>query len=213
MKKLIFLALAIIIMTGVTFAQQTKIHPTIVLPTRASAFGQQVKIDDFVYIKADSSLYISKVGMGPAATGTYFLAVASRFTAVNNKHVWPVYVKAGVIYQFAPVARAATITLTVADMLAGVISSISAAAVSLTMPTATLIAAAIPNCGAGTLFDLLIDNSGGANTVTMVLGSGITNPAGAVTTTAPLTVTTTHKVGMYRFYFTSATAAIFARVF
>jgi len=85
--------------------------------------------------------------------------------------------------------------------------------VSLTTPTATAIAALIPGVAQGTTFDLIIDNSAGANTVTMVLGSGITVTTPVITGGATLTVGTVNKVGLFRFYFTSATTANVFRIY
>jgi len=109
-------------------------------------------------------------------------------------------------------AENVTDTLTAAQMLGGAITSTSAAVVALTTPTAASILALISGGGVGTQFDLAIDNSAGASTITLTLDGSITAPVGAVTGGNTLTVTTTHKVGIFRFYFTSPTAAVVYRV-
>jgi hypothetical protein len=110
------------------------------------------------------------------------------------------------------VAINASAVATAAQMLAGVITSTSAAATAITTPTAAAILALIAGGGIGTSFDLTIDNSAGASTVTLTLDGSITAPVGAVTGGNTLTVTTTHKVGIFRFVYTSATAAVVFRI-
>jgi hypothetical protein len=103
--------------------------------------------------------------------------------------------------------------ISAANMLAGVITSTSAAATTLTTPTATAIAAQIPGCAQGTAFDLIIDNSAGASTVTLALDASITvvNPA-IITGGATLTLATL-TTGKFSFYFTSGTTAKVYRVY
>ena len=82
MKKIILMAIAILL-TCSAFAQQTKKHQIFVLPTRATTFGEFVKINDFFYVIADSTLYCSKVAVGPNANGTYLLASTTRYNVAN----------------------------------------------------------------------------------------------------------------------------------
>ena len=103
-----------------------------------------------------------------------------------------------------------TATATTAQILGGVITSTSVAPVTITLPTATALGTAL-GAARGTVFNLVVDNSAGANTVTVALGSGITAPAGAITGGTTLTVSTTNKVGIFKFYFTSATTAVVFR--
>lgn len=105
----------------------------------------------------------------------------------------------------------ATGSLTAALIAGGAITSTSAAAVTMTTVTATAIAAAI-GATTGSMYDFAIDNSAGANTVTLALDASITAPVGAVTGGNTLTITTTHKVGVFRLYFTSPTAAVIYRI-
>lgn len=105
----------------------------------------------------------------------------------------------------------ATATATVAQVSTGYITSTSAAPVTITLPTATALASSL-GATAGTTFTLLVDNSAGANTVTIALGTGITVATPANTGGATLTVSTANVVAEFRFIFTSATTAIIARV-
>ncbi len=108
-----------------------------------------------------------------------------------------------------PFALNATGTLTAAQIRAGVITSTSAAAVTATLPTATLLATAL-KAARGTWFDFAVDNSG-PNTVTVAVGTGITAATEVVTGGATLTVAT-GATGLFRIYFTSATTGKLYRV-
>lgn len=111
-------------------------------------------------------------------------------------------------------AAPATATLTAAQVATGYISSTSAAATSLTLPTGTLLGAAL-GAVQGTVFDLYIDNTAGASTITMVVAvNGILSALAAAEVggsgllTVPAGVT-----GQARFtlMFSSATAYTFTR--
>lgn len=107
------------------------------------------------------------------------------------------------------VAINATATATAEDIHGGLITSTSAAATSITTPTATALAS-FKGAGRGYSFDFSIDNSAGANTVTLVLGAGLT-AASALTGGTTLTVAA-GAVGRFRVQFVSATAAVIARM-
>ena len=109
-------------------------------------------------------------------------------------------------------AKDATATLTAAECLAGVITSTSAAAVALTLPSAADLIAVLNGGGQGTTFELIIDNSAGANSVTITPSATIAAITSPFTVTNPMIVTTAQKVGCFKFYFTSATSAIVSRV-
>lgn len=116
-----------------------------------------------------------------------------------------------VTFNSVPVAINSTGLATAAQIGAGVITSTSGAATSITTPTAAQILAQI-GATTGSTFELIIDNSAGANTVTLVLDGSITAPAGAITGGNTLTITTTHKVGVFLLYFTSLTTAVIYRI-
>lgn len=105
-------------------------------------------------------------------------------------------------------------TATAAQVATGYITSTSAAAVSITMPTGTLLGTAL-GAVQGTVFDLFIDNTAGANVVTIVAGvNAILSDAGTTTAASFGDVTVGSGVtGLARFtlMFSSATAYVFTR--
>lgn len=111
----------------------------------------------------------------------------------------------------------ATATVTATQLKGGLLTSTSEAAVTMTLPTATLIGTAL-NAEQGTTFDFYVDNTAGANTVTVAVGSGIVaakqTGTGNTANDVLLTVaaSSTVGVGLFRLYFKSATAAILYRI-
>lgn len=101
--------------------------------------------------------------------------------------------------------------ISAAQLATGYITSTSAAAVTANLPTATLLATAL-GASAGTSFEFIVDNSGGANTVTIAVNTGITAATPVITGGATLTVTTANAIGIFRLVFTSATAAKLFRI-
>jgi hypothetical protein len=110
----------------------------------------------------------------------------------------------------------ATATATAAEVATGYITSTSAAATTITLPTGTLLGAAL-GATAGTTLDLFVDNTAGANTVTIAVATnGILSAAaaagsgaGAGLLTVPSGVT---GIGCFRIMFSSATAYVFSRI-
>lgn len=107
-----------------------------------------------------------------------------------------------------------TATATAAQILNGAITSTSGAATTITLPTATLLATAL-GASQGSSFDLFIDNTAGANTVTIALGTGMAQAVivpnggtGALTVAASATL----GVGCFRIYFSSTTTAVVSRI-
>ena len=114
----------------------------------------------------------------------------------------------------SPVAINATATATAAQVATGYITSTSAAATTITLPTGTLLGTAL-GATQGTVLDLYVDNTAGASTVTIavatngVLSSAAVDTAGSFgDLTIPSGVT-----GLARFtiMFSSATAYVFTR--
>ncbi len=107
----------------------------------------------------------------------------------------------------------ATGTITAAMVAGGGISSTSAAGVTATLDTATLIA---NNIGAtrGTSINFIVDNTAGANTVTVVVGTGIVAATPIITGGDTLTVaaSATQGIGLFKLVFSSATAAVLYRM-
>ena len=108
----------------------------------------------------------------------------------------------------------ATATATAAQVVAGYITSTSAAATAITLPTGTLLGAAL-GATQGTALDLYIDNTAGASTVTIVVAvNGILSSAAADTPGSFGDLTIAAGVtGLARFtiMFSSATAYVFTR--
>ena len=108
----------------------------------------------------------------------------------------------------------ATATVTAAQAATGYITSTSAAATTLTLPTGTLLGAAL-GAVQGTVFDLYIDNTAGASTVTVAVAvNGILSAlAVAVAASAGLLTIPSGVTGQAKFtlMFSSATAYTFTR--
>jgi hypothetical protein len=108
----------------------------------------------------------------------------------------------------------ATATATAAEVATGYITSTSAAATAITLPTGTLLGAAL-GAVKGTVMDLYVDNTAGASTVTIavatngILSTAATDTAGSF---GDLTVAS-GVTGLARFtiMFSSATAYVFTR--
>lgn len=108
----------------------------------------------------------------------------------------------------------ATATATAAQVATGYITSTSAAATTITLPTGTALGAAI-GATRGTVLELYVDNTAGANTVTMAVATnGILSSAAADTAGSfgDLTIAS-GATGLARFtiMFSSATAYVFTR--
>ena len=108
----------------------------------------------------------------------------------------------------------ATATATAAQVATGYITSTSAAATAITLPTGTLLGAAL-GATQGTVFDLYIDNTAGASAVSIVAAvNGILSTAGVDTAGSfgDLTVASgVTGLGRYTIMFSSATAYVFTR--
>jgi hypothetical protein len=108
----------------------------------------------------------------------------------------------------------ASATATAAEVATGYITSTSAAATTITLPTGTLLGAAL-GAVQGTVFDLYIDNTAGASAVTIAVAvNGVLSTA-AVDTAASFGDLTVAfgATGLARFtlMFSSATAYAFTR--
>lgn len=105
----------------------------------------------------------------------------------------------------------ATGTITAAMVNKGGITSTSAAAVLATLDTATAIGTQIGAVN-GTSIEFVVDNTAGANTVTVAVGAGITVCSGVVTGSDTLTVSVANAIGIFRLVFSSATVAKLYRI-
>lgn len=85
------------------------------------------------------------------------------------------------------------VTLTAAQFINGIIDvTVANSTTALTMPTAALVVAAIPNCQVGDTFDVSLMNIG-SGTLTWTLGAGITGK-----TTNDVTTVATNKGMSYK---------------
>lgn len=98
---------------------------------------------------------------------------------------------------------------TAAQLAGGLITSTSAATVALTLPTGSALGTQL-GAAQGTTFEFYVDNSAGANIVTVTVASGITAITAVLTGSATLTVAA-GVVGQFKLYFTSASAAVLSR--
>ena len=113
-----------------------------------------------------------------------------------------------------PAAINATATATAGEVASGYITSTSAAATTITLPTGTLLGAEL-NAVKGTVMDLFIDNTAGANTVTIavavngILSTGAADTAGSF---GDLTIASgVTGLARYTIMFSSPTAYVFTR--
>lgn len=107
-----------------------------------------------------------------------------------------------------------TATATAAQVATGYITSTSGAATTITLPTGTLLGAAL-GATAGTVFELIIDNTAGANTVTIAVAVNGVKSDAANTTAASfgqLTVASgVTGLAQFTLMFSSPTAYAFTR--
>jgi hypothetical protein len=149
-----------------------------------------------------------------AGSGVQYAKWNSSGTSVNK--ITPLSanfmtIAAGVLQNYTTFAVNTSATVAAANFVKGYFTSTSGAAVTLTTDSATNIATTL-GAVQGSMFDFIVDNSAGSNTVTVALGAGITAPTGAITGGTTLTVTTTNKVGVFRLVFTSSSAAVLFRI-
>ena len=80
--------------------------------------------------------------------------------------------KGGMVKQMTVTAKVGVVTLTAAEILGGLIDGTPTGAATYTLPTATLMAAALNQSGIGNAFEFTIKNSaGGAHTITVAAGA------------------------------------------
>lgn len=120
----------------------------------------------------------------------------------------------GVVTHVSKAAINATATATAAEVATGYITSTSAAATTITMPTGTLLGAAL-GATQGTVHELYVDNTAGASTVTMAVATNgiLSAGAAAVAGTFGLLTVPSGVTGLARFtlIFSSATAYTITR--
>ena len=108
----------------------------------------------------------------------------------------------------------ATATATAAQVAAGYITSTSASATTITLPTGTNLGEAV-SATKGTVLDLYIDNTAGASTVTVAVNTNAILSTAAVDTAGSfgdLTIAAgVTGLARYTIMFSSATAYVFTR--
>ena len=108
----------------------------------------------------------------------------------------------------------ATATATAAEVVTGYITSTSASPTTITLPTGTLLGAAL-GAARGTVLELYVDNTAGASTVTIAVATnGILSTAAADTAGSfgDLTIASgATGIGRFTIMFSSATAYVFTR--
>ncbi len=148
-------------------------------------------------------------------TTTESVSVATLYAdTITEKTSGAGIIMAKPIIRKAGTAKAVNTTgaITAAELAGGYITSTSAAAVTATLPTAALLATQL-GAAAGTVFEFVVNNAAGANTVTMAVNTGIVTSS-AVTGGDTLTVAASATVGIacFRITFISTTAAILSRI-
>lgn len=118
-------------------------------------------------------------------------------------------IRSGNRFRIRPVKKVAidaTATLTASQLGKGVITTTSAAATSLTLPVAVDIVNHL-KAQRGDQYEFVVDNSVGANIVTVVINTGITLLGTVVITGSSTLTVAVASVGIFKLYFTSATTA------
>ena len=153
-------------------------------------------------------------GSANAATTQQALETATYIALGNGDWVNTAKSSAVNSVTHTPVSINSTATATAAQVASGYIKSTSAAATTITLPTGTLLGAAI-GAVQGTILDLYIDNTAGASTITIavavngILSALATSAADSFNVlTVPAGVTGLAK---FTLIFSSATAYAFSR--
>jgi hypothetical protein len=180
---------------------------TIVFDTLAEALASNrvMGYQEVAVIKGDNTRF--KRGDGVRYSGNPASFVGSTFAQLP----WTYTEGAASKTPFQTFAQNATGTITAANLLKKYITSTSAAAVTMTLPTATLLGTAL-SATRGTEMDFTVDNYAGANIVTVAVGTGITVPAAVITGADTLTVAA-GTIGRFKIIFKTATAALLIRIF
>lgn len=125
-----------------------------------------------------------------------------------------VFIESPIVTNLTPAAINSSATATAAQVATGYITSTSGSATTITLPTGTLLGAAI-GAVQGTVFELYVDNTAGANTVTMAVAvNGIKSDAANTTAASfgQLTIASgVTGIGRFTIMFSSATAYVFTR--
>jgi len=102
-------------------------------------------------------------------------------------------------------------TVTASELNGGLLANTGTVAITLTLPTASLMATQI-GAGAGSIFDFSVLNNASGGTVTVAVGSGMTASDFPGTNTLTRTASATVGIARFRIHFLSATAATLTRL-
>lgn len=187
----------------------------VALPSAAAGSHVYIKNSGAKVLKIYPANGASDTINGLAADAAIFLAAGQSIELwALSATAWQ-SITATLTKTYKTVAINTTGTATAAQVAGGYITSTSAAAVTITLPTGTLLGAEL-NAAQGTVHDLYIDNTAGANAVTIAVGAnGILSAAAAANGASQglLTVPSgvTGQAG-FRLMFSSATAYTFTRI-
>jgi hypothetical protein len=149
-----------------------------------------------------------KAGTPVNIAGSVTISGSVSQTSLNNTNAAPINVG-------TPTAVNSTATLTAAQVASGYITSTSAAATTMTLPTGTLLGTYL-GAKQGYEFEFIIDNTAGASTVTLAVAvNGILSGAAAAGSGAGFGLLTVPSgvtgQGQFTIMFSSATAYTFSR--
>lgn len=170
--------------------------------------------------------YITNIGENTSSIGDYGISLGYGAVSIGAQFAIPTNITTVEFGQAAittgttigkrlVTAANSTATLTAAQVKVGYITTTSAAATVLTLPTGALLGTAL-GASQGTIFDLYFDNTAGANILTIAVSVGgvlnalaVANGASAGLLTIPAGAT---GQGCFRLVFSSASAFTFSRV-
>lgn len=156
---------------------------------------------------------VKQWGLVTAKAATFSGAVS--FTGSNSFSGTNTFSSANISGHATTAAINSTATATAAQVATGYITSTSGSATTITLPTGTLLGTQL-GATQGSIFLLYIDNTAGANTVTMAVATnGILSAAAAAGSTANFGLLTVPSgvTGLAEFtlMFSSPTAYVFSR--
>lgn len=201
---------------------QTLANPALNIDTSTASSVTGVNIKSAasgngVVVSIISSASAENADYEALGTGSFYInAIATGQVIVANSTGNPGMVLNGaLIAQHGTAAINATATATAAQVATGYITSTSPAATTITLPTGTLLGAQL-GAKQGTIHDLYIDNTAGANTVTIAVAvNGILSAAAAANGASQGLLTVPSGVtgqACFRLMFSSATAYTFTRI-
>lgn len=168
-----------------------------------------------VYISSGNIASVSNSGSGSLVYLSNLVNTASGVVGSYSVSSTPAQISALVSSTTVniPVQTAYTTsaTVTASDLSGGLLANTGTVAITLTLPTASLIATQL-GASAGSQFEFSVLNNASGGTVTMEVGSGITASDFPGTNTLTRTASATVGIARFRLHFLSATAATLTRI-